>query len=112
MIKLLPILFLCFLFSSCAKVSDLDPEANTRFEVSCNDCTISISDGIYTDTYDVQGYMTIPYDDSVPRLTVSLWTYNDSDYLNVQFVGRHYTSTVYDNYLYYSDYPEVINFNL
>lgn len=114
MYKLIPAILLCLLISSCQKVNDNQPDSDYRFEVSCNDCTISIATGNYnTVTYNVRGYESIPYNHTLPAITVSLYTndYYDDPTL-VKFTGSGYNRILFNDDLYYDDPVTVIQFNL
>ncbi|QNK63891.1 hypothetical protein H7F33_05185 [Pedobacter sp. PAMC26386] len=111
MIKLLPLLLLCFLFSSCIKTTD-GPYSDYRFEVSCDNCVINLKSGFDNQTYNVRGYRSIPYNHTLPLITVSLWTDNHIDYTKVRFVGSGYDRNLFDNDLYYNDPTVVIDLRL
>lgn len=110
--KLIPLLLLCFLLSSCVKVQDNEPASDYKFQVSCNSCTISITTGNSTESYFVHGYQSIPYNHSLPSITVSLWTDYDTDATQVKFTGSGYNRILFDGYLYYNDPAKIIQFNL
>ena len=109
--KLLSLLFLCLLFSSCEKALD-GPHADYRLEVSCNNCVISIANGNSIQSYDVYGYRSIPFNHWLPVITVSLWTDDDVDDTIVKFKGSGYNNILFDGYLYYNDPAKIIEFNL
>ena len=111
MFKLLPLLLICLLFSSCIKTTD-GPYSDYRFEVSCDNCIINIKTGFDLQSYHVRGYQSIPYNHTLPRITVSLWTDNDIDYTTVRFIGSGYNRTLFDNDLYYNDPAVIVDLNL
>ncbi|MBB6501784.1 hypothetical protein [Pedobacter cryoconitis] len=112
MTKLLSLLLLCVLLSSCVRVSDGIPDSDYRFEVTCGNCTISIKTGDNTQSYNVYGYQTIPYNHRLPIITVLLWTNYDKDHTRVGFTGSGYNRTLFNDYLYYDDPARVIQLNL
>ncbi|MBB5637713.1 hypothetical protein HDF26_000957 [Pedobacter cryoconitis] len=111
MIKLLPIFLICSLFSSCIKVTD-GPYSDYRFEVSCDNCLIKIQSGFDFQSYHVRGFQSIPYNHTLPLITVSLWTDNNIDYTTVKFVGSGYNRIVFDDDLYYDDPAVVVDLRL
>ncbi|WP_158799520.1 hypothetical protein [Pedobacter sp. L105] len=110
--KLLPLLLLCFLFSSCKKVDDGVPDSEYQFQVTCSSCTIGIKAGNEVLAYNVQGYLAIPYNSTFPKITVSLYTDYDIDATTVKFVGSGYNTILFDGDLYYDDPATIIDLNL
>ncbi len=110
--KILSLLLLCFLLTSCIKVSDGSPNSDYTFEVSCHDCTISVRNGNDIQSYHVYGYQAIPMYNPMPFMTVTLWTNYDKDWTNVRFVGHGANRTLFNDYLYYNDPSEIIQFYL
>ncbi|HEY0177400.1 MAG TPA: hypothetical protein VGC08_13540 [Pedobacter sp.] len=110
--KLLFPVLLCLLFSSCQKPTDMVPDSEYRFEVTCGNCTIDIQNGDNIQSYNVQGSQTIPFNSYLPTVTVVLSTYYDSDQTQVRFLGSGYNKTLFNGFLYFNDPPKVIEFNL
>lgn len=109
--KLIALLLICFLFSSCVKTND-GPYSDYRFEVSCDNCVISIKNGFDVQTYNVYGYRSIPIDHKLPVIDVSLYTINNRDYTTVRFLGSGYNRIVFDDDLYNDDPTTYITLNL
>lgn len=112
MIKLSPLLLFLFLFSSCQKVDDGVPDAEYNFQVTCNNCNISIRNGNNVYAYNVQGYLSIPFSNTVPIIVVSLYTDDNIDQTLVKFVGSGYNTVLFDGDLYYDDPAKVVQLNL
>ncbi|RAJ27254.1 hypothetical protein [Pedobacter cryoconitis] len=109
--KLLALLLICFITGSCIKV-DNQPYSDYRFEVSCDNCVITIKNGFDIQSYNVSGYRSIPFNHRLPIVNVSLYTLNDMDYTTVRFTGSGYNRILFDDDLYYDDPTTVIEFNL
>jgi len=103
---------LCFLFNSCAKPPGDFPDSDYVFEVTCSGCTINITNGNNTQTYDVYGFRSIPFNHYLPVITVSLWTNYDYDQTLVRFKGSGYNRILFDDFLYYEDGETTFQFNL
>jgi len=106
------LLGLCLLLSSCAKAPSEFPDSDYTFEVTCSSCTISIQNGNNSVSYNVYGFRSIPFNHALPIITLSLWTDYDYDETVVKFKGSGYNTILFDDYLYYGDPAEVIEFNL
>ncbi|KIO77623.1 hypothetical protein TH53_08225 [Pedobacter lusitanus] len=111
MIKLLPLLLVCILFSSCVKTTD-GPYSDYNFEVSCDNCIITIKSGFDLQNYRVSGFRSIPYNHTLPLITVSLWTDNNADYTRVRFVGSGYDRILFNDDLYYNDPAVIVDLHL
>ncbi|WP_367867845.1 hypothetical protein [Pedobacter sp. WC2423] len=109
--KLAALLLICFLLSSCVKTND-GPYSDYRFEVSCDNCVISIKNGFDVQTYNVSGFRSIPFNHQLPVVDVSLYTINNRDYTTVKFLGSGYNRILFDDDLYYDDPTTYITFNL
>jgi hypothetical protein len=110
--KLLLLLLLCFLFCSCEKTMDDSARSDYRFEVYCGNCTVSLESRNSFQTYNVQGFKSIPYSYDPPSIIVSVYTNYNQDQAQIRFLGSGYNRTLLDGYLYYNDPSRVFQVNL